>query len=74
MHIKVCFEPLCHKLFAANTLTERTVCRARFFSMVAIDVFTWLPLVGNGKRFRMYLRVVIVHFFLNHIKKVLIMK
>ena len=53
-------------------LNERTVCRARFFfffSMVAIDVFTWLPLVGNDKRFRMYLRVVIVHFFLNHIKK-----
>ena len=25
--------------------------------------------VGNGKRFRMYLRMVIVHFFLNHIKK-----
>ena len=31
--------------------------------MVAIDVFTSLPLVGNGKRFRMNLRVVFVHFF-----------
>ena len=44
----------CHKLFVANTLIERTVSRAHFF--------LWLPLVGNSKRFRMYLRVVIVHF------------
>ena len=50
---------VCHALFVTNTLMERSVCRAR----VVIDVFTWLPMVGNGKRFRMYLRVVIVHFF-----------
>ena len=39
--------------------------------MVAIDMFTLLLTVDNGKHFRIYLRLVIVHFFLNHIKTVL---
>ena len=36
---------VCHKLFQANSFTERSVCR----TLVDRDVFTWLPLAGNGK-------------------------
>ena len=79
----LCTEEQMNKVISAlRSLKEKhlpqTVCRKHlnwthhlprtFFSMVAIDVFTWLPLVGNGKLFCMYLRLVIVHFFLNHIK------
>ena len=49
---------VCHELFVANALMEHSICHAH----VAIDVFTWLPMVGNGKCFRIYLRVVIVYF------------
>ena len=56
-------QTVCHKHLNWTHRLPRT-----FFSMVAIDVFTWLPRVGNDKRCCLYLRVVIVHFFLNHIK------
>ena len=52
----------------ANTLMECSVCQAPF-PKFAIDMFTWLLMVANGNHFRIYLRVVIVHFFLNHMTR-----
>ena len=59
----------CYKMFAANLTPSWD---AAFATHVAKDVFSCLPMAGKGKHFRMYLRVVIVHFLLHHIKTGLI--